>query len=554
MAIIWAMGESFRRMDSLDLLYCGIGQVFKTIIYIIGVTWFLAELASALSLFLESNWDLKYKCNHLQQIYFKHPFIFVFIGLLLCLTPNLVLSYPASMCPDVWYQLLQYFGQTTFTAHHPPTHTFFVGVAENLGQFLGSGNLGLFFYIGVQTMLFAFILSYMLNTMRKLSAPIWLRLLTFFIAIFSPYYTQYIGLILKDNIYTYFIMLFIIELTYMLILKKDCWINKKHLFLLSISMIGSILFRNNGKYIIYPMIIIITILLIVQNRKKCYKKIYLSALILFIISIGVSSGIQMALVQHYQIEEGSIREALSLPFQQTARYAKEHGAEISLEEKEAINAILSYDILAERYDPKISDPIKETYKEDSSIQDLVNYFKVWAQQGMKHPLTYIEATINQNYYLVYPLIEDTTTYNTTIIDNETNIQLARELNIHEIPIIQKIDNWRTGFNKVLFSLPILGLLSNIGFYNLILIYLCYSSTKKRIYEMVVVLMPLLLSNVVIVLAPVIMGHPRYAFPIIYSMPLVLSVFLFFSKQDKSRFLNQGKCLISEHQMIISELK
>ena len=31
--------------------------------------------------------------------------------------------------------------------------------------------------------------------------------------------------------------------------------------------------------------------------------------------------------------------------------------------------------------------------------------------------------------------------------------LAEELGVHEVPLIQKLDRWRTGVNKVLFTLP-----------------------------------------------------------------------------------------------------
>lgn len=305
---------------------------------------------------------------------------------------------------------------------------------------------------------------------------------------------------------------------------------KKHLLLLGISIIGSVLFRNNGKYVIYPMILLILIMLVIQNRKKAGTKVVLTAFAVLVLSAGAASGLQSAMVHHYQIEDGSIKEALSLPFQQTARYVRDHGDEVTKKEKKAIKAVLGYNKLAERYDPKISDPVKATYKEEATMDDLKNYFMVWIQQGLKHPVTYIEATMNQNYYLVYPLVENNTLYDTTAPEKTAAKELADELGIHEIPVIQKLDKWRTGFNKVLFSLPVFGLLASMAFFNLILIYLCYGAIRKRIPEMVMVLMPLLLSDAIIVLAPVIKGHPRYAFPIIYAMPLVFASFLFFKRK------------------------
>ena len=38
LAIVWAMGESFRRTNSLSLLYANAGQTVKSLIYIMGIT------------------------------------------------------------------------------------------------------------------------------------------------------------------------------------------------------------------------------------------------------------------------------------------------------------------------------------------------------------------------------------------------------------------------------------------------------------------------------------------------------------------------------------
>lgn len=535
-AVVWAMGESFRLVDSLALWHAGAGQVVKTIVYIVGVTWVLAEAATLLTVFLESGWDVKGKAGKIKQFYGRHPFAMPFAGFFLCWLPNLLLSYPATMCIDVWNQLLQFFGKQKFTTHHPPAHTVLAGLAEQAGQLLGSGNLGLFLYIFLQTVLFALILAYMLYTMRRLGAPVWLRGAAFLTAIVSPYYTQYLGMIVKDTIYSYFIVLFVIEVVYMLVWKDEYWHKKRHLLLLAVSIIGSVLFRNNGKYVIYPMILLIFVMLFLQNRKKAKAKLFLTALIVCLASVGISAGAQQFMVQKYQIADGSIKEALSLPFQQTARYVKEHGDEVTKEEKKAIRAVLAYGKLAERYDPKISDPVKATYRNKATMEDLKNYFLVWAQQGLKHPVTYLEATMNQNYYLLYPLVENNTLYDTTEPDREAADVLAEELRVHEIPLIQKLDQWRTGFNKVLFTLPVFGLLASMAFFNLILIYLCYGAIKKRLPQMAMILMPLLLSDAVIVLAPVIKGHPRYAFPVIYSIPVVFAAFLYFKagkEQERS---------------------
>lgn len=536
LAVIWAMGESFRQMDSLLLWHAGAGQMVKTVVYILGITWFLTQAAAALTVFLASGWDLDRQRLWGKSIGEKHPFGLPFVGLLICWLPNLLLSYPATLCIDVWNQMLQFFGIQKFTTHHPPAHTVLLGWSEKLGLALGSGNLGLFFHIVLQTLLFALLLAYMFSAMRKMKTPAWLRGTTFITAVISPYYTQYFGMIVKDNLYSYGILLLVIEVVYMVMMKEEYWKEKKHLALLSLSIIGSMLFRNNGKYVIYPMIVLMMIVVLLQTRKKKGAgRVFLTAFLVCTVAVGAASGTQKYLVKHYQIEKGSIKEALSLPFQQTARYVKEHEDEVTEEEKKAIRGVLAYQQLPERYNPKISDPVKVTFKKKATTEDLKNYLRTWVRQGLKHPMTYIEATMNQNYYLVYPLVENNTLYDTTQPKKKSAQKLAEKLDIHEVPVIQKLDRWRTGWNKVLFSLPVLSLLSSMAFFNLLLIYLCYSAIRKRIPEMVMPLMPLLLSDAIILMAPVIKGHPRYAFPVIYALPMAFAAYLFFAQKQRKNF-------------------
>ena len=69
------------------------------------------------------------------------------------------------------------------------------------------------------------------------------------------------------------------------------------------------------------------------------------------------------------------QEALSVCFQQTARYIKYHGDEVTESEKEAIDKVLKYEVIGELYDPNLSDSVKKTFKTESTSEDLKNYFK-----------------------------------------------------------------------------------------------------------------------------------------------------------------------------------
>lgn len=143
-----------------------------------------------------------------------------FLFLMIFWIPHLVMAYPVSIISDAWSQLSMFYGRKTFTAHHPPFHTWVIGMAVRLGEKMGSANMGLFLFILLQSVIFAVILSYGIVTMKKLDTPKWLIRLTLFIAVTAPYYTAYIGLITKDTLYSYFVVLFIIELIYECIIPR----------------------------------------------------------------------------------------------------------------------------------------------------------------------------------------------------------------------------------------------------------------------------------------------------------------------------------------------
>ena len=127
------------------------------------------------------------------------------------------------------------------------------------------------------------------------------------------------------------------------------------------------------------------------NRKKCT---------VLLIGLVAFWQIYNAVLPRVGIIPGGKQEMLSIPFQQTARYVKEHGKEVTKEEKMTINKVLNYDTIGKNYDPNLSDPVKNTYKrKDEYISE---YFRVWWKQFLKHPQTYVNATFNGTYgYYAY---------------------------------------------------------------------------------------------------------------------------------------------------------
>ena len=532
-AVIWLMAEGFIQDNSLRSLTSGAGQRLKCCIYLLGSAWLLTQLAVALDILISSGADLSWKREgRLTAFYRRHAFLCPFILILLSCALPLILAYPGGMNADSWGQAGMFFkvvrpdwGLYEFTSHHPPAHTVYFASIIALGKKLGSANLGLFTVMLLQAGMYSAVFAYSLYAMRRLGAPRYLRIISLLAILFSPYFVSSYPMVIKDNVYSWAILLFVIELIYMLYLGRDYWRSKGHIALLALGLMGSMLFRNNGKYVIYPMILLMLIILSVRNRKEGRKSLLKPALAL-LLPVLAANLILSGLMSYYDIEKGSIREALSLPIQQTARYVLERGDEVTEEEKAAISAVLDYDNLASDYYPMESDAVKDKFNPDADAQDVLNYLKTWLKQGLKHPFVYIKATVNQNYPLVYPFQEGNQISVDTL--NRYHLYAAESIGITDVEVMPRLNNIRNEFNHDLMYLPFTGAMCNIATHVLALLFFCCYALRRRLWDFFVPALPLLLSLAIVVAAPGIRGTPRYAYPILYSLPVVMSWYCFLS--------------------------
>ena len=534
-ALVWLMGASFSVNDTLESLHSSAGQIVKSVCYFAGSTYLLYELGQLLYLVLKGDKSENYE-GKLAQIYHRNPFMVSFFAILLLWLPHIIISYPGYINWDAWSQLTQFFGNSDFTTHHPPAHTVFLGLFVKFGLKLGNANIGIYLSVLCQSVTAASILAYSLSLMEKWISPRWLRLIAFFVIVLVPYYTDYAVVAIKDTLYSVFFLLFVTEIICMLENQSGYFSDRKHLILLSFSIMGTFLFRHNGKYILYPTILALMAYFIFtayKYKKKDFRKV----IVLFLAPVLIANLILAAMITHYNIHKSSIGigNALSFPLQQTARYVKEFGDEVTEEEAEAIRAVADYDNMAQKYNPRVADPIKNFYR-GRGKRALLRYIKVWIKMFLKHPKVYIKATMNQNYYLLYPFTENDMDYDVVYTETIHEIipwieRVNGKLGIHEVEALQNSKNIVRGLYKTAFSLPVLGMLSHQAPYCILLLFLTVFALYKKLWCLIIALLPLWLSLAIVILAPVIQGHPRYAFPIVYTMPIIAAYYVRLQKHD-----------------------
>lgn len=547
-AIMWTFGKSFNMTNDLHLLVSSPGQLLKAIMFGWGSYYIFYNLLHLFYYFLEKRPDFvpkdiklksgkSIKLTEAFDLWNKHPIAFPFIFLLIVWGPYVILSYPGNMCYDSYNEICQYLEIWEFTSHHPPFYTVMLGIFVRIGRnIFHSANVGLFMYILYQYVISALIMSYTIYVMAKLKAPLWLKVSSLFIYGFMPHFSSYVAVAVKDYPYCIVFVLFITQIIRLFVEKDKFW-TYSNIAITVISMTGSFLLRNNGKHVIIPLIAVMIIKFIVDFRNKkpeFSSKRLAQGITMLIIPIILANLLTGFMKQRYDISDGSIREALSLPFQQTARYVRDYGDEVTPDERAAIDAILDYDKLSELYNERISDPVKGRFNINSTTADLINYLKVWAIQFTKHPVCYFEATLNQNYYIVYPFVNNLNMYTVTkgnYYGNATDD--FEKTGINEYKPFTNIQLVITKLHNFISKAPFLNLLCSISFYILLLFCLLIYALNKKSYNFIIASIPLIMTVLVIIASPVIMGHPRYAFPIAYTIPLFIAYYFHENSKQKT---------------------
>lgn len=326
----------------------------------------------------------------------KRLFLSAFVIILIGWLPWIISYYPASIEWDVYDPILRWLGAETPSNHHPWFYAMLVGSAWQLGNRLGDKNVGIFLYILIRDLCLAAVYARCIVLEKKsgLPRPVYLTTMLFFA--FTPVWGAYAKHAFKDTaaagLFCWFVHL-LVEILHRV--RTDGALKPSICLEFSAAVLLSCLMRNNTVYVIVPITFLLVIYCFRRNRRWKPALLLLAGTLAFFAYEGF-------IFRVLQIEKTEAREMLSIPFQQTARTVKFHGDRITEEEKAAIGACLDYDSLPSRYDPIISDPVKN--REHGSHADMVNYIRVWARMGLKYPYTYLEAFIAQTsgYYAFTP--------------------------------------------------------------------------------------------------------------------------------------------------------
>ena len=490
--VLMILGYSYDYNYTPNLVFNSNIHILITLIKFIGFYFLFKNLLNAIYRYFTKG-KFQENANKLTIMFSKHPYLFSFIVLFIVYGIYLIIFYPGVINYDNANQIKEVLGMhtryldsivvindnITLTNFNPILHTLLLGNLFKVGVSIGNVNFGLFLYTFLQMIIVIAVLSYSLKFLYKEGVKSKYLLWILLAYIIIPYFPLYAITCVKDTLFTMFVLLYIIKL-YQFI-KYDFKFKDYVLFMITILLV--ILFRNNGIYLILlslPFTLII--------KKGIRKQIVLMCVLV----IGFNYGYGQVL-SALEIPNTSIREMLSIPFQQTARYVKYHESDVTEEQKKVIDTILTYDTLGNRYNPILSDKVKNEYNKYATNEELMDYFKAWFEMFWNHPMTYVNATVSNVYGYFYPATYRWYVYNTL---NEKLPEAG--FDYHFIDSLEPMRGFIQGYSEVFKYVPIVQMSVNCGFYTwsyLFLMVVLILQKKQRYIILFAPAFSLVLMNV-----------------------------------------------------------
>ncbi len=466
--------------------------------------------------------------------------------------PYFIYFYPGTSNEDTVIMIMEYneipsYIQTMsavqaddifITNHHPYILTLVFSWFIKLGLHFGDICIGVAAYVILQMIALSLVFAGCLYYIRTCGVTTKRMIGALLILMFLPIFPMYAICMLKDTVYATFCLIFIMMMHYVARTKGQAF--RKVWFDLAMFAVACMMVLTKV-YAMYILLIVGVVYLV--KYRRTFAQIIASVILPVILYKVVFCGI---LLPALNVAPGGIQEALSVPFQQTARYVTEYGDQVTAAEKKAINKVLPYKKLAKKYNPELSDPVKKYYNQEATKQDLKNYFKVWWQMFLKHPEVYVESVLHNTYQY----------YDINKISSLVYYKFNDYLQLHDkegqytylyVENTEEYLEQRYAINQlVLFSekVPIVNIFASIGLWPwLFLFALLYNLKWKKKEAQALLLVPLITIAVCMVSPD--NGNTRYVMPLLYTLPFLIPLELLPAKADDKKGMETAE--IAEDQ-------
>lgn len=466
----------------------------------------------------------------------KKYFFKLTLIMIACWVPYMIIMSPGAMGTDTRDQFAQILGNgemswspgtvprkpsdILLTNHHPVAHTLLLGIFLKFGELIGSYFAGIELYCVLQSFVFAAALTYSVIKLQEYGMSKRLAKSVYLFFTLCPLFPLWGMTTFKDTPFA--IMLLVVTLLLYDAFKMPDKFTKSKYRVLAAALFVILIVRNNSFYMLL-MLLPFVVVHFRKDKRFLVKIISVMLIPMLLFKVGFTG----AAFKLAGVNNGSPREMLSIPFQQTARYIVEFENEITPEEEKNIRAILGggeltlSDIAAE-YVPDRSDPVKGQYNKYATTDDLVRYFKTWFAQLAKHPGCYIEAFLNMNYgWFGFDSNHDAIYY-----DGNTDETIPDYLEGLDNPKI--FDGARAAVAQMvdfLDRIPVISCLFEFSFYTWCYVVIFLAMLMRKKFTELLACLPIFANYAICFVGPV--AYMRYVIPMIVCIPFV--IFITFSR-------------------------
>lgn len=456
---------------------------------------------------------------------------FVLAGaMFVCWLPYLIMFYPGTSNEDTIIQMMEFYqipsyiqdmspmenGFTYMTNHHPYLLTLLFAGFFELGLALGDIRIGVAVYSVLHMCFLASVFSGSLMYLCQKGVGK-KRIIAIEILLMAlPIFPLYAICMVKDTIYSAFCLIFILMMYEVASTKGEALRSKTF----DLAMFAVALLMILTKVFALQILVLVGIFYLFFYRRyivRVLAAVFLPVILYQFVFLGV-------ILPANNVAPGGKQEALSVPFQQTARYVCEYGDEVTEEERKAIEAILPYDELKELYNPELSDEVKKQFNQEASADDLAAYFRVWFQMFLKHPDVYVESLLN-NTYQYYDINKMSNLeyyrFDEFLQENDENKEHTDLYVEHS----ERFEDSRYIMNQIVLALqkiPFINIFVSLGMLPwIMLFFLIYNIWNRRWKEMALLIVPFLTIAVCIVSPD--NGNSRYVMPMFYLLPYLFAL-------------------------------
>lgn len=421
-----------------------------------------------------------------------------------------LVAYPGNLTYDSIVQLKQIISGS-YTNHHPYYHTLIIKMCYDFGMAVFHDiNKAVAVYSVFQIVVSALVFAYAVVTLYEKGRSRKVLLAVAGTYALLPYHWLQSCMMWKDILFAVMVLL-LVTCLYRLVCMKTRLVD---IILLFVSTLGFGLLRSNGTIALLLTSIVFFFYFwqakTVDWRKKA--------------GIGISMGTALVLVlilkgpvlNYLEVKPVDQIESLSIPLQQVARVA--HDCELTESEKEILGEVVDIEVLNEKFDARISDNAKNTFRagglNEALAADKGKYIKFWITLGLSHPMEYVKAWVDQTAgywnggYHYYKIAQNRI--------SENDIGIVRMI---RIPMLDKAVNWM--IDLVSYNSYYLTIIECHGVcaWLCILVLFFTVMTKRKGWIGVV---PLLAIWLTLLVATPVFNELRYAYAFYCAIPIALS--------------------------------